>query len=336
MTKTFFGTLPTGDGTHLYTVKNGSASLTVLDWGAKIQSFNVFGTEIVGGFDTLEGYAADTSYQGATIGRVANRIEGAKFLMDGKEYKLPANDGESCLHGGAGFDRRMWELCDSGDDFLTFAYKSPEGEEGFPASLTARVSFILKGTGVIIDYKATPDGKTPIALTNHAYFNLDGFGGNIEEHVAAIYADKYTEVSEKLIPNGKRPNVADTAFDFRAPHKIGERIGGGFLGYDHNFILSPSKYESFIGKSLALAAEVTNGRLKLSVYTDQPCVQFYIGNFLGSKPDEPLFRGGIKPVFHGGFCLEAQTEPNCINRGEGFYSAGEVYTQTTVYKAELV
>lgn len=334
MTKTFFGTLPTGDGTHIYTIKNADASLSVLDFGAKITSFNTFGVEIVGGFDTLEGYAKDTSHQGATIGRVANRIGGAHFVMDGKEYQVTQNDNGNCLHGGVGFDYRMWTLSDSGDDFLTFTYTSLDGEEGFPANLTARVTFTLKGATLIIDYKAVPDGRTPIALTNHSYFNLDGFGGTIEDHVATIYADKYTEVSGNLIPNGKRPDVVGTAFDFRTPHKIGERVGGDFIGYDHNFILSPTVYESFCGKKLALAANVTNGKLSLSVYTDQPGIQFYIGNFLGSNPDDPLFRGNVKPIFHGAFCLEAQTEPDCINHGEGFYDAGEVYTQTTVYKVE--
>lgn len=336
MTKTFFGTLPSGDGTHIYTLKNSSASLSVLDYGAKITSFNAFGTEIVGGFDTLDDYVKDTSHQGATIGRVANRIGGARFVMDGVEYSVTENDNGNCLHGGVGFDYRMWELTDSGDDFLTFAYTAKDGEEGFPSSLTVHVTFTLKDATVIIDYKAVPSGKTPIALTNHSYFNLDGFGGTVEDHVAVIYADKYTEVADDLIPNGNRPSIAGTAFDFREPHRIGERVGGDFIGYDHNFILSPSKYESFGGEELALAAEVTNGKLKLSVFTDQPGIQFYIGNFLGSEEGAPKFRGGVKPIFHGAFCLEAQTEPNCINHGEGFYEAGEVYKQKTVYKVERV
>lgn len=336
MTKTFFGTLPSGDGTHVYTVKNSEASLSVLDYGAKITSFNIGGTEIVGGFDTLDGYVKDTSHQGATIGRVANRIGDACFTMDGKRYTVTENDHGNCLHGGVGFDYRMWTLTDSGDDFLTFAYTSADGEEGFPASLTVRVTFTLQGTALIIDYKAIPDGKTPIALTNHSYFNLDGFGGTVENHIATIYADSYTQVSDSLIPTGIRPSVGGTAFDFRTPHRIGERVGGDFIGYDHNFILSPIKHESFGGTSLALAAEVTNGHLKLSVYTDQPGIQFYIGNFLGSDEGAPDFRGGIKPVFHGAFCLEAQTEPDCINHGIGFYDAGEVYTQKTVYKVDVI
>lgn len=336
MKKTFFGTTPSGDGVHIYSIENESASLSVLNYGARIQSFKTYGVEIVGGFNTLHGYLEDTSHQGATIGRVANRVGNAEFTMDGVTYKLPKNNGENCLHGGVGFDYRIWELCDSGDNFLSFTYTAVDGEEGFPASLTVKVTFTLKDTTLMIDYKAIPDGKTPIALTNHSYFNLDGFGGTIEDHTAVIYADRYTEVSESLIPNGNRPDVSGTAFDFRTPHRIGERVGGDFIGYDHNFILSPKVYEDFLGEELGLAATVTNGKLKLSVFTDQPGIQFYIGNFLGSEEGAPYFRESIKPIFHGAFCLEAQTEPDCISHGIGFYSQGEFYTQKTVYRVEKV
>ncbi len=336
MKKTYFGTLENGDVTSLYTIENKKASLSILDYGAKIQSFKAFGTEIVGGFDTLDGYLKDTSHQGGTIGRVANRIGNARFTMDGVEYKVTANDGDNCLHGGDGFDCKMWSVSEFSDNSLTFTYTSADGEEGFPASLKTSVRFTLVDASVIISYIAVPDGKTPIALTNHAYFNLDGFGGTVTEHIATIYADKYTEVSESLIPNGNRPDVVGTPFDFKAPHKIGERVGGDFIGYDHNFILSPEKFETFDSKRLGLAAEVTNGRLKLSVFTDQPGIQFYIGNFLGTAENEPKFSGDIAPVVHGAFCLEAQTEPDCINHGIGFYDVGDIYTQTTVYKVEKV
>ncbi len=334
MKRTFFGTLPSGEPTHLYTLEDGEVSLSVLDYGAKIQSICAYGVEIVGGYNTIDGYLADTSHQGSTIGRVANRIAGAVLVMDGKKYKLPRNNGKNCLHGGSGFDTKLWTLADFGENYVTLAYTSADGEDGFPSLLEVKVTFTLKGGAVIIDYEARPDGKTPIALTNHSYFNLDGFGGTIDEHTATIYAERYTEVDEDLIPNGIRPDVRGTAFDFLTAHKIGERVGGDFIGYDHNFILSPVKYEKFSGKDLGLAAEVTNGALKLSVYTDRPGVQLYIGNFLGEKPTDPLFREKIKPIFHGAFCLEAQTEPDSVSHGEGFYEAGEVYTQTTVYKIE--
>ena len=208
---------------------------------------------------------------------------------------------------------------------------SKDGEEGFPANLAVKITYKLEGASLLIDYEARPDGKTPIALTNHAYFNLDGFGGTIEEHVAKIYANQYTEVDESLIPNGIRPNVEGTPFDFKTEHTIGERCGEDFIGYDHNFILAPEKYETLFGKKLGLAAEVKGKKLGMKVYTDQPGVQFYIGNFLGNGPD---FRGNVKQVFHGAFCLETQTEPDCINHGIGFYDAGDVYTHSTVYAVE--
>ena len=333
MERKFFGKSLSGDDVNLYTLENECAKLTVMDFGLIVVGFEVYGRDIIGGFDTLDDYIKDDSHQGGTIGRVANRIGGASFEIDGAIYNLPKNDGENCLHGGIGFDRRMWTLVEARADALVFSYTSADGEEGFPANLDVTVTMTLKDSTLIISYEATPDGKTPVALTNHSYFNLDGFGGNIKDHTARIYADKYTEVSEDLIPNGKRPSVLGTVFDFQAPHRIGERLSDDFIGYDHNFLLSPSVFEKFLGISTALAAEVWNKDLKLSVYTDQPGIQFYIGNFLGNGPD---FKGGVKQVRHGAFCLETQTEPNCINHGEGFYDKGEVYRHICVYKVEKI
>ena len=331
MEKKLYGTLPTGEEVYIYSLKSESALVNIMTRGATIVNFKAFGTDIVGGFDNLETYLVDTSHQGAAIGRVANRVGGAKFEMDGKVYTLPKNDGENCLHGGDGFDHKVWDVIEYTDTKITLEYVSADGEEGFPAKLTSRVTYELNGAALLIDYVAIPEGKTPIALTNHAYFNLDGFGGTIEEHEAVIYADRYTEVDDNLIPNGNRPAVEGTPFDFKTPHKIGERCGKDFIGYDHNFILSPEKSEAVFGKELGLIAEVKGKKLGMKVYTDQPGVQFYIGNFLGKGPD---FRGNTKQVFHGAFCLETQTEPDCINHGIGFYDTGEVYTHSTVYAVE--
>ena len=331
MEKKLFGTLPTGEEIYLYTLKSDCALVNVMTRGATIVNFKPFGTDIVGGFDKLETYLAETSHQGAAIGRVANRVGGAKFEMDGKVYKLPENDHGNCLHGGDGFDHKVWNVTDYSDSSITLEYYSKDGEEGFPANLAVKVTYTLEGAALLMDYEARPDGKTPIALTNHAYFNLDGFGGTIEDHVATIYANSYTEVDDNLIPNGVRPLVEGTVFDFKTPHKIGERCGKDFIGYDHNFILAPTKTETLFGKELGLAATVDGKKLRMNVYTDQPGVQFYIGNFLGNGP---AFRGGVAQVFHGAFCLETQTEPDCINHGIGFYSAGDVYRHTTVYSVE--
>ena len=328
-----FGTLNGGENVNIYTLKNDLLELRLMDRGATIVSLFVNGRDVIGGFDSIADYESDTSYQGALIGRVANRIEKGRFVMDGKTYQLPINNGENCLHGGKGFDYRIWQVTEASDEKITLEYVSPDGEEGFPSRLTVRVSYILSGASLIIDYEAIPDGKTPVSLTNHAYFNLDGFGKDIKEHSAVIYAENYTEVNEKLIPNGNHPSVIGTPFDFMSAHKIGERMNDSFTGYDHNYVLAPKYFEEFIGKRLGLAAEVSTSDLKMKTYTDQPGIQFYTANFLGNGPD---FKGGIKQIKHGAFCLEAQTEPNSVNLGIGFYDKGEKYTQTTVYSFELI
>lgn len=333
MKATHFGTLPTGEEVLLYTLQSAEATVKIMNRGATVVSFRPYGVDIVGGFDTLEDYLLDTSHQGAVIGRVSNRIADAQFTMDGHTYHLPKNNKGNCLHGGDGFDHRMWTVTEHDDSHIVLTYTSADGEEGFPSALTVRVTYTLIGAALIIHYEATPEGKTPIALTNHSYFNLNGFGGTIEGHVAEIFANHYTEVDDRLIPNGNRPEVAGTPFDFRTPHAIGERVGGDFIGYDHNFILDADSGEStdLAGQTLPLVARVRGDRLQLSVYTDQPGVQFYIGNFLGGKPD---FRGGVPQVLHGAFCLETQTEPNAIQHGVGYYDAGEVYTHTVIYQVE--
>ena len=333
MKKEFFGTLGSGEAIHLYTLNNGECEVKLSDLGATVVTFSVFGKDVVGGFDTLEGYIKDDSHQGATIGRVANRIADARFTMDGKEYNVSANDNGNCLHGGCGFDYKLWQVKEYCGEKIVFEYTSADGEEGFPASVTATVSFTLVGTELIMDYKATPDGKTPISMTNHAYFNLNGFGGDILGHKLTIYADRYTKVGANLIPTGERPEVSGTAFDFTEPHTIGDRIADTDGGYDHNFILEPKTYGEYLGKKLGLAAVLEGETVRMRVYTDQPGVQFYSGNFLGYGPD---FKGGVKQIKHGALCLEAQTEPNSINHGIGFYDNGETYTQTTVYSMEKI
>ncbi len=333
MKKRLFGILDDKE-IYSYILENADATLEVMTRGATVVSFKPYGVDIVGGFDTLEGYLADNSHQGATIGRVANRVAGATFTMDGAIYMLPDNDNGNCLHGGCGFDYRIWEVKSVSDEAITLSYLSEDGEEGFPSALAVEVTYTLVGATLVISYKATPEGKTPIALTNHSYFNLNGFGDTVLGHSAVIYAENYTEVDGSLIPNGKRPAVDGTPFDFRTPHKIGERFSADFDGYDNNYVLSPSVYAEYAGARVGLAATVEGESLRMSVYTDQPGIQLYTANFLEKKAPEHVFHGGINPIKHGAFCLEAQTEPNCINSGIGFYDAGEVYTQTAVYRVE--
>ena len=330
MKREIFGKLANGSEVEIITLESSEAELKIMTRGATIVSFKTFGVDIIGGYDKLSDYEADTgSYQGATVGRVANRIASACFNMDGAIYMLTENDNGNTLHGGNGFSFKIWNIEELNENSVTMSYYSPDGENGFPGGLMTKVKFTLLGTAIKIDYEAIPESKTPIALTNHSYFNLDGFGSVINNHSATIYANSYTEVGDGLIPNGNRPTVDGTAFDFRTAKSIGCDFGKSVDGYDHNFILCPEVCRVFEEKELPLAASVTNSKLILNVYTDQPGVQFYTGNFLGGKPD---FRGGVKRIKHGAFCLEAQTEPNCINHGIGFYEPGEIYRQTTVYE----
>ena len=332
MVKEYFGTLD-GEKIYKYTLKNKNASISVINFGAILQDFCAFGKSVVGGFDCLESYLKDDSHQGAVIGRVANRIGGASFEVDGKVYTLPKNDGENCLHGGCGFDRRIWTVTEANDERIVLEYTSRDLEEGFPSEVYVQVCYTLLKCGFAIEYLAIPCGKTPISLTHHAYFNLDGFGGNIEKQRVAVYANTYTEVGDDLIPTGKRPSVTGTVFDLRELTKIEDRLSCDFLGYDHNFNLSGGKIYNIMDKNVRLAATVENEDTRLSVFTDQPALQLYIGNFLGSGPN---FSGNIKQVYHGAMCLEAQTEPNSVKQGKNFYKNGEKYTQFTLYTVEKI
>ena len=331
MSKIHFGYTKNNEEVNIYTLKNADRTLKLMDFGATIVEYIVDGISVVGGYDSFESYLEDTSHQGATIGRVANRIANASFTIDGATYNLPKNDHKNCLHGGVGFDRRMWNVVEYTDNSVTFSYMSKDMEEGFPSNLYTEVTYTLSDADLIIEYKSIPDGKTPIALTNHSYFNLNGFGDTIESHRAIIYADRYTEVDSELIPNGNRPYVKGTVFDFTEEKEIGRDIGGDFIGYDHNYILCPDKFIESNGTKLGLAAEVRADRLKMSVYTDQEGVQFYIGKFLKGGP---AFHGNVKKIMHGAFCLETQTEPNCINHGIGIYDKGMTYTHKTIYRIE--
>ena len=329
MEKKVFGVLPTGEEVHTYTLCNADARVTIMTRGATIVDFTAFGVSIVGGFDDLETYLEDTSHQGAIIGRVANRIGGAQFTMDGKTYHVPKNNiGKHCLHGGRGFDYRMFTVKDVTEDSITLCYTAEDGEEGFPSRLHLTVTYTLVGASLRIDYLAKPDGKTPIILTNHAYFNLDGFGGTVLDHTIQLYADKYTELDDELIPTGRRLAVQGTPFDLNTPTRLGDRIQGAFTGYDIYFQANPRSFAQFDDKRLGLLAEVNNGKLKLQTYTDQPGAQLYTANTMGKGPD---FKGKVKKINYGAFCIETHTEPNCISRGEEWYDVGDTYTQTTVY-----
>lgn len=333
MNKIKFGNMRDGREVFAYTLKTDEAEVVILSYGAVIQTYKVGEVDIVGGFDKLETYFDDPSHQGGVVGRVANRIKNARFEMDGKIYNLTKNNGENSLHGGCGFDRRLWEVISYSDTEITLSYTSPDGEEGYPNEVIANITYTLIGASLMLSYTATSNGKTPISLTNHSYFNLDGLGGDVLSHNLQIFADYYTEADETLVPTGNRPAVDGTPLDFRVSKAIGRDIEYESAGYDQNMILSPKESEVFLEKELSLGAILDNGKLKMSVYTDQPCIQLYIG---GGLPGTADFKGGIPAVKFGGICLETQIEQDAPNRGESFYEAGEVYTHNVMYKVEKI
>jgi aldose 1-epimerase len=305
-------------------------SLKTPDRAGKLQN-------IILGFDSVDSYAAGVPYFGATVGRYANRIAGGQFLLDGKSYRLPKNDGPNSLHGGnRGFDKRVWQAqpldAPSGAS-LRLTYISPAGEEGYPGELTAHVTYQLGDDDTLsIRYEATTTAPTPLNLANHAYFNLSGDPARtILDQVLEINADRFTPVNAALIPTGELRAVAQTPFDFRTPRSIGGRINDGDEqlrlggGYDHNWVLNTA------GPGvLTLAAVLTDpgsGR-SVQIRTTQPGLQFYSGNFLDGKP------AGGGTVFHyrTGLCLETQHFPDSPNQ-PGFPSTilrpGQTYSERT-------
>ena len=333
MKKQLFGKLPDGREVFLYKIKNKEASLWVMNFGARIVRFIPYGIDIVAGFDDFTHYLKDDSSHGAIVGRVANRIADAELNIDGAIHMLSANQNGNCLHGGnEGFSQKFWDVESMNVNSITFSYYSPDGDEGFPGGLSAKVTYTLEGSTLIIKYEAIPEEKTAIALTNHAYFNLNGLGDTVLKTVARIFADTYSETDAKNIPTGNRPSVKGTVYDFSYEKAFGEDISENFDGHDINYNLNPLIYRRYFGKILGLGAVVTGENLRMYYYTDQPCCQLYLGNHLGKKADEPSFHDGKPQIKNGTFCLESQTEPNCVNRGKAIYSAGEIYTQTTVYE----
>jgi len=305
---------------------------------SRIQAPDRDGTlaDVALGFEQVEQYLENPPYLGCAVGRVANRIAGAKFELDGETYELAANDGPNHLHGGpGGYCKVLWEgeaAGSPGAPAVRFTYTSPDGEEGYPGTLEAAVTYTLDAEGALrIDYQATTDAPTPVNLTNHSYFNLAGAGsGTILDHVLELRASRYTPVDDTLIPTGELASVADTPFDFTAPTAIGARIqevGGDPVGYDHNYALDAE------GGSLELAARLhdpASGRA-MDVLTTEPGVQFYSGNFMDGSLSG---RGGAYPQY-AALCLETQHFPDSINQPD-FPSVvlrpGETFSSTTVYR----
>jgi aldose 1-epimerase len=330
-----FGTLPNGTAVNLYTLTNRNGLIVkITNFGGRITELHVpdrhrkLGNITLGHTDVRPYTAPKEPFFGALVGRVANRIANAKFPLDGKVYTIPANDGSNALHGGPdGFDKAIWSAKASPSS-LILNYLSPDGEMGFPGNLRAEVTYTLSDDNALrIEYTATTDQPTCVNLTNHAYFNLAGPGtGDILSHQITIAADRYTPVDENLIPTGELVNVKGTKFDLTKSTPIGKNIAALGMGYDHNYVLNNP------GESTpaAVVYEPRSGRV-MEVFTDQPGVQFYSGNFLDGSIK------GIGGVYnrHGGFCLETQDFPNSPNHPHFpsiILRPGERYSQFGLFK----
>lgn len=328
-----------GKKVHLYTLQNDKGTtIKISDYGGTITSWVTADksgnqSDVVLGFDSLQGYLDKPPYFGATIGRYGNRIGQAKFSLDGNTYDLAANDGKNHLHGGKiGFDKVVWTASplDSNASSLELNYTSADMEEGYPGNLKVTVRFTLTNNNELeIEYNGETDKATPVNLTNHSYFNLTGDVNNtILNHVLMIDADKFTPVDATLIPTGELKPVQGTPFDFTQPTLIGARIDQVKGGYDHNWVLNKSGDEM---KLAAFATDSISGR-KLEVYTMEPGIQFYTGNFLNGSINTS---NGLPIKKHAAFCLETQHFPDSPNK-PSFPSTilrpGEKYHTVTRYK----
>lgn len=337
-----------GEAVRLFTLTNANGlEMKVTNYGGIITHLRVPDEsgeleDVVLGYDSLAGYLEQSPYFGAIIGRYGNRIGGAEFELDGETYALAANNGPNSLHGGErGFDKVVWnaEPFDDGTERgIVFTYTSPSGEEGYPGTLQARVTYTLTDEDqVIFDYHATTDEATPVNLTQHTYFNLAGIGeGDILDHEILINAERFTPVDSTLIPTGELRPVEGTPFDFTEETAIGARIENDNeqleygLGYDHNYVLEGEAGDM---KLAARVYEPTSGRV-MEVRTTEPGVQFYTGNFL----DGTITGKGVTYDHRTGFCLETQHFPNSPNE-ESFPSTilrpDEQYSSRTVYAFDV-
>ena len=331
LTRRNFGTGPDGQEVHLYTLRNSrGVEVSITNYGGAITSImapdrnGVFG-DVVLGYDTLEDYMKNPRYLGALIGRYANRIARGNFSLNGVEYQLAQNNNENHLHGGPkGFDKRVWNATETSSG-LHLEYFSKDGEENYPGNLKVAVDYSLNDENELrIEYHATTDKDTIVNLTNHSYFNLGGQGhGTILDHELMLHSESFTPVRDDLIPTGELRSVDGTQMDFRA----GRVIANG--GYDHNFVLDDWKPGSI--RSVARLRDPKSGRV-MEVFTTQPGIQFYSGNFLDGSL---IGKGGVAYQQYAALCLETQhfpDSPNQPNFPSTVLRAGEAYNETTIYK----
>ncbi len=342
-----FGQLSDGTKVEAVTLSNGAGmSAKIMTLGATLQSLMVPDRvgrkdDVVLGYDTAQEYLSHPDYFGASVGRYANRIAKGKFSIDGKSYTLVANDGPNSLHGGPkGFDKRMWKIdsVSSGPQAkAVFSYVSADGEEGFPGALKVTATYSLNEQNELrLEYRATTSKPTVLNLTNHSYFNLSGSDArDVMGNMVTLHAERFTPVDATLIPTGERRAVAGTPFDFRTPHRVGDRIRDGRdqqirfgRGYDHNFIVDGTAGSL---RPAAVVQEPVSGRT-MEISITAPGIQFYTGNFL----DGTFFGKSARAYRQGdAICLEPGVFPDSPNHPDfptARLNPGQSYINTIVYK----
>lgn len=327
-----FGKTDAGIETTLYTIRNSKGTeMSVCDYGGLWVRAVVAGRDVLLGYNSVSGYIPTSGYLGALIGRVGNRIGKARFTLHGKEYTLCQNDGRNHLHGGkVGYNERMWTVASAENDTVVLTLDSPDGEEGYPGRVQVKVTYSLdENDAFTIRYEADTDKDTPVNLTNHAYFNLNG-EGSITNHTLTLDCSRFTVVDGECIPTGELRDVTGTPFDFRQGRLIAqdidaddEQIRNG-KGYDHNFVID--------GEGFRRCARLEGGTLAMEVYTDMPGVQFYAGNML-----ESVNAGKKGERYHKreGMCLETQFHPDSVNQPAfpcSILRAGEHYDHKTTFR----
>ena len=338
-----------GKPVGLYTLKNGAVSAGITNYGGRIVSLlvpdkNGNPVDVIVGPGTLQQFVdSKEPYFGAAIGRYGNRIAKGKFSLNGRQYTLATNNGPNSLHGGnKGFQYVVWDVIQPSDSTLELSYLSKDGEEGYPGNLKVKILYTLTSDNSLrFDYTATTDKTTVCNLTNHAFYNLNGWAaGTINHHMLQIEASRYTPVDSTLIPIGEIKSVSGTPFDFTKPTAIGARVNDTMdqqiqngYGYDHNFVLDRKP-----GRSLQRAATVQGdlSGISMSIYTEEPGLQFYGGNFMLSKN---RLKGNKTDEYRTAFALETQhfpDSPNQLTFPTTTLQPGEIYHTTTIYQFSII
>ncbi|GAB3920134.1 aldose epimerase family protein [Mucilaginibacter myungsuensis] len=327
---------------QILTLENEHLQVNLTNYGARITGLITKDkagnpVDVVAGFATVDdNLNAKAPYYGATIGRFANRIAKGQFTLNGEQYQLPINNGENALHGGSGFNNKVWDIIDSDEQYAVMQHHSEDMEDGYPGDMKVVVVFTIDGATLRIDYEATTNKDTIINLTNHAFFNLNGEGeGDILGHSMQINADRFTPITGNLIPTGELASLDGSVFDFRSAKAIGQDINADDeqlrfgQGYDHNYVLNKTSEDelSFAAKAIG---DITG--ISVEVFTTEPGMQLYTGNFMDGQN---TFKGGAKDIRRTCFCLETQHFPDSPNQPD-FPSTvlkhGDEFRSTTEYR----